>query len=161
MIPFLIKTINTPQTRSSREQLQTADSCCGCFWSFKLLNRISKFKIKNGWLHATWLQNHNVLGWCGTPEADFDPSIWLPHRILTSLAGGEQSEPTTPGIRLLWRNQSDVLKSAFGVSSSSSNLEQGGLEIPAKIIFHNSNKRIIEEMKKRLAPLIEEYNKKH
>ena len=43
----------------------------------------------------------------------------------------------------------------------SSNQEQGGLEIPAKIIFQNSNERIIEEMKKKLAPLIEEYNKKH
>ena len=42
----------------------------------------------------------------------------------------------------------------------SSDLEQGGLEIPAKIIFQNSNERIIEEMKKKLAPLIEEYNKK-
>ena len=43
----------------------------------------------------------------------------------------------------------------------SSNLEQGGLEIPAKIIFQNSNERIIEEMKKKLASLIEENNKKH
>ena len=40
-------------------------------------------------------------------------------------------------------------------------LEQGGLEIPAKIIFQNSNERIIEEMKKKLTPLIEEYHKKH
>ena len=39
-------------------------------------------------------------------------------------------------------------------------LEQGDLEIPAKIIFQNSNERIIEEMKKKLAPLIEQYNKK-
>ena len=31
----------------------------------------------------------------------------------------------------------------------SSNLEQGGLEIPAKMIFQNSNERIIEEMKKK------------
>ena len=43
----------------------------------------------------------------------------------------------------------------------SSDLEQGGLEIPAKIIFQNSSERIIEEMKKKLIPLIEEYNKKH
>ena len=42
----------------------------------------------------------------------------------------------------------------------SSDLEQGGLETPAKIIFQNSNERIIEEMKKKLAPLVEEYNKK-
>ena len=48
-----------------------------------------------------------------------------------------------------------------GSKKCSSDLEQGGLEIPAKIIFQNSNERIIEEMKKRLAPLIEEYNKKH
>ena len=41
-----------------------------------------------------------------------------------------------------------------------SDLEQGGLEIPAKIIFQNSNERIIEEMKKKLAPLLEECNKK-
>ena len=43
------------------------------------------------------------------------------------------------------------------------NLEQGSLEIPAKIIFQNSKKKkkTIEEMKKKLAPLIEEYNKKH
>ena len=32
---------------------------------------------------------------------------------------------------------------------------------PAKIIFQNSNERIIEEAKKKLAPLIEDYNKKH
>ena len=43
--------------------------------------------------------------------------------------------------------------------SSSSDLEQGGLEIPAKIIFQNSNERIIEEIKKKLTPLSEEYNK--
>ena len=36
-------------------------------------------------------------------------------------------------------------------------IPQGGLEIPAKIIFQNSNEIIIEEMKKKL---IEEYNKK-
>ena len=47
-----------------------------------------------------------------------------------------------------------------GSKRCSSDLEQGGLEIPAKIIFQNSNERIIEEMKKRLAPLIEQYNKK-
>ena len=40
-------------------------------------------------------------------------------------------------------------------------IPQGGFEIPAKIIFQNSNERIIEEMKKILTPLIEEYNKKH
>ena len=43
----------------------------------------------------------------------------------------------------------------------SSDLEQGGLEIPAKIIFQNSNERIIEEMKKKLTTLNDEYNKKH
>ena len=37
-----------------------------------------------------------------------------------------------------------------------SDLEQGGLEIQAKIIFQNSNERIIEEIKKKLARLIEE-----
>ena len=47
-----------------------------------------------------------------------------------------------------------------GSERYSSDLEQGSLEIPAKIIFQNSNERIIEEMKKRFAPLIEEYNKK-
>ena len=47
-----------------------------------------------------------------------------------------------------------------GSKRYSSDLEQGGLEIPAKIIFQNSNERIIEEMKKKLAPLVEEYNKK-
>ena len=40
-------------------------------------------------------------------------------------------------------------------------LKQGVLEILAKIIFQNLNERIIEEMKKNLVPLIEEYNKKH
>ena len=40
-------------------------------------------------------------------------------------------------------------------------ISQGGLEIPAKLIFQNSNERIIEETKKKLTPLIEEYNKKH
>ena len=34
-----------------------------------------------------------------------------------------------------------------------SDLEQGGLEIPGKIIFQNSNERIIEEMKKKLVLL--------
>ena len=48
-----------------------------------------------------------------------------------------------------------------GSKRYSSDLEQGGLEIPAKIIFQNSNERIIEEIKKKLTPLIEEYNKKH
>ena len=48
-----------------------------------------------------------------------------------------------------------------GSKRYSSNLEQGGLEIPAKIIFQNSNEKIIEEMKKELALLIKEYNKKH
>ena len=47
-----------------------------------------------------------------------------------------------------------------GSKRYSSDLEQGGLEIPAKIIFQNSSKRIIDEMKKKLAPLIKEYNKK-
>ena len=47
-----------------------------------------------------------------------------------------------------------------GSKRYSSDLEQGGLEIPAKIIFQNSNERIIEEMKKKLAPLIEESNRK-
>ena len=47
-----------------------------------------------------------------------------------------------------------------GSKRYSSDLEQGGLEIPAKIIFQNSNERITEEMKKKLTPLIEEYNKK-
>ena len=48
-----------------------------------------------------------------------------------------------------------------GSKRYSSDLEQGGLEIPAKIIFQNSNERIIEEMKKKLTTLNEEYNKKH
>ena len=47
-----------------------------------------------------------------------------------------------------------------GSKRYSSDLDQGGLEIPAKIIIQNSNKRLIEEMKKKLAPLIKEYNKK-
>ena len=47
-----------------------------------------------------------------------------------------------------------------GSKRYSSDLKQGGLEIPAKVIFQNSNKRIIEEMKKKLDPLVEEYNKK-
>ena len=48
-----------------------------------------------------------------------------------------------------------------GSKRYSSNLELGGLEIPVKIIFQNSNERIIEEIKTKLTPLIEEYNKKH
>ena len=36
--------------------------------------------------------------------------------------------------------------------------DQGGLEIPAKTVFQNSNEGIIEEMKTKLAPLIEDYN---
>ena len=47
-----------------------------------------------------------------------------------------------------------------GSKRYSFDIEQGGLEIPAKIVFQNSNERIIEEMKKKLALLIEEYNKK-
>ena len=43
-----------------------------------------------------------------------------------------------------------------GSKRYSSDLGQGGLEIIAKIIFQNSNERIIEEMRKKLAPLIEE-----
>ena len=43
-----------------------------------------------------------------------------------------------------------------GSKRYSFDLEQGGLEIIAKIIFQNSNERIIEEMRKKLAPLIEE-----
>ena len=54
-----------------------------------------------------------------------------------------------------------IRREITGSKRYSSDLEQGGLEIPAKIIFQNSNERIIEEMKKKLAPLIEEYNKKH
>ena len=40
-----------------------------------------------------------------------------------------------------------------GSKRYSSDLVQGGFKIPAKIIFQNSNERIIEEMKKKLAPL--------
>ena len=35
----------------------------------------------------------------------------------------------------------------------------GGLEIPAKMIFQNLNKRIIEKIKKKLAPLIRFFKK--
>ena len=49
----------------------------------------------------------------------------------------------------------------IGSKRYSSDLEQGGLEIPAKVIFQSSNGRVIEEMKKKFSPLIEEYNKKH
>ena len=48
-------------------------------------------------------------------------------------------------------------KIRFGITGSkrhSSDVEQGGLEIPAKIIFRNSNE-IINEMKKKLAQTIE------
>ena len=48
-----------------------------------------------------------------------------------------------------------------GSKRYSSDLEQGRLEIPAKVIFQNSNERITEEIKKKLDPLVEEYNKKH
>ena len=48
----------------------------------------------------------------------------------------------------------------LGSKRYSSDLAQDGLEIPAKIIFQNSNERIIEDMKKKLTLLIEEYNKK-
>ena len=48
-----------------------------------------------------------------------------------------------------------------GSKRYSSNLEQSGLQIPVKIIFENSNERIIEEMKKDLALFIKDYNKKH
>ena len=78
-----------------------------------------KWKIKNGQLHTTWLQNHNMLGWCGAPKGDFKGSIWLGHKSLSSGAGGEWNEPTAPDVRLLWCNQIDISNSAFGVSSSS------------------------------------------
>ena len=48
-----------------------------------------------------------------------------------------------------------------GLKRYSPDLEQGSFEIPAKIIFQHSNERIIEEMKKKLAPLIKEHNAKH
>ena len=38
-------------------------------------------------------------------------------------------------------------------------LAHGGLEIPAKLIFRNTNERVIEKIKK-VTRLIEEYNKK-
>ena len=48
-----------------------------------------------------------------------------------------------------------------GSKRHSSDLEQGRLEIPAKVIFQNSNERITEQIKKKLDPLVEEYDKKH
>ena len=59
------------------------------------------------------------------------------------------------------KNAGEIRYEITGSKRYSSNLEQGGLDIPTKITFQNSNERIIEEMKKKLAPLIEEYNKKH
>ena len=46
-----------------------------------------------------------------------------------------------------------------GTKRWSSSLEKRGLEIPAKTIFQNSNERINEEIKKKVAPLFKEYNK--
>ena len=46
-----------------------------------------------------------------------------------------------------------------GSKKYSSDLVQDGLEIPAKKIFPNSKERINAEMKKKFAPLIEEFNK--
>ena len=48
-----------------------------------------------------------------------------------------------------------------GSKRYSSDLEQVGLQIPAKILFQNSNEKLIEEMKRKFAPLIKEYNRKH
>ena len=67
-----------------------------------------------------------------------------------------------PQVVLLQKGSvSSVLLHLVGSKRYSSDLEQGGLDIQAKIIFQNSNKRIIEEMKKKLITLIEEYNKKN
>ena len=66
-----------------------------------------------------------------------------------------------PQVVLLQKGSvSSVLLHLVGSKRHSSDLEQGGLDIPAKIIFQNSNKRVIEEVKKKLT-LIEEYNKKN
>ena len=46
-----------------------------------------------------------------------------------------------------------------GSKKYSSDLVQDGLEIPAKKIFPNSKERINAEMKKKFAPLIEEFDK--
>ena len=56
------------------------------------------------------------------------------------------------------KHDGEIRSEITGSKRYSSDLEQGGLEIPAKIIFQNSNERIIEEMKKKRTPLIEEYN---
>ena len=44
------------------------------------------------------------------------------------------------------------------IRRTKTDLEQGGLEIPAKITFIISNERIIEVMKTETTPLTEEYN---
>ena len=59
------------------------------------------------------------------------------------------------------KHEGEIRCEITGSKRYSSDLEQGGLEIPAKITFQNSNERIIEEMKKKFTPLIEEYNKKY
>ena len=80
------------------------------------------------------------------------------------------SEPVTVGhlpkfmsklAHFFVKHTGKIKRKITGSKRNSSDLEQGGLEIPAKIIVQNSNERIIEEMKKKFAPLIEEYNKKH
>ena len=54
-----------------------------------------------------------------------------------------------PQVVLLQKGSvSSVLLQLVGSKRYSSDQEQGGLEIPRKIIFQNSNERIIEETKK-------------
>ena len=55
-------------------------------------------------------------------KLDFDASIWLHHRSLTSGAVGLPCSPPAPDVRLLWRNQIDASKSASGAPHHSSTL---------------------------------------
>ena len=54
-------------------------------------------------------------------------------------------------------NMADIKKSEItGVKKYSKDLEQGGLEIPARLIISNAKKRITDVMKKKLNFLVEE-----
>ena len=47
------------------------------------------------------------------------------------------------------------------IQTYSTELDHGGLQMPGRMTFLNTNDRVTKEMKKKLEPLIEEYNQKH
>ena len=96
-----------------------------------------------------------------------DPQSLVPDKYAIALANsdsvtvGDLSKFVSKLAHFFVKHDGEIRCKITGSKRYSSDLELGGLEISAKIIFHNSNERIIEEIKTKLTPLIEEYNKKH